>query len=323
MVRSLSSAAPLALLVAFGCSSGSGNPSGGIGGGGNVSTAAGYCDGFFGEVVRFFEQRCSAADKQQDIYMFLYGFLQGAALECVPTLQASIDKGRASIDAAAATACVNGYKQLLAGAQGGLNDFPDPDPSLIVACEGAIVGKQPGGAPCAQPFECLQGLTCVGHTPTADGVCGSPEIGQACGEGESEGNEGSISFNFGDHPECAGEAHCDSIYENGEFVKRCVAKGAAGEDCWDDDVCQTGLTCHLGVCGTTGPSAAGGPCEGSDDCQDGLYCDSTLASPACTAKKPSGATCSDGVLGGDECLGTCDVPEGADTGTCASFCGTG
>ncbi len=105
--------------------------------------------------------------------------------------------------------------------------------------------------------------------------------------------------------------------------KRCVAKSGPGEDCFDDDVCQTGLRCQLGVCGTEGPSAEGGGCLNDDDCADALYCNQDVSPATCAAKKPAGATCSDGAFGGSECLGQCKVPEGADSGSCASFCGSG
>ncbi len=307
-------------VAAAGCSSGSAD--GGMGGAssGPVTTAAGFCDGTFGAVVDYVEQTCSAQDKQSDSYLFVWGLLQGAVEQCSTVLQSSIDKGRAAINTQAATSCVDGYRQAIAAA--GSFDSLDKAVSeqLEQACTSAITGSQQIGAACAQPYECIDGATCVGYTSTADGTCQTPALGEACGKGESTSGEMTFNFSFGNHPECA-SGYCDSIYENGEFIDRCVALKAAGEDCYDEEQCQSGLRCQLGVCSTDGPAQVGGACQVNDDCSDGLYC--TNDTNLCAAKKKTGETCAAGAFGGNECEGTCQAPEGADTGACAPFCGSG
>jgi hypothetical protein len=313
----------LAVLGAWaaGCSSGSANSSVPGGPGGPITTGQGFCDGTIGALIRYLDQSCSAADKQTDSYQFIYAFTQAAALSCPGILQKSFDQGRASLNADAAGDCADGYEALFAS--GGYQALESPDPALLAACNGAVTGKQPLGAPCAQPYECQNGATCVGFTSSADGVCAQPAIGEACGAGESTSGEISLTFSFGDHPDCAGEAFCDSVLVNDEFVDQCVAKLASGESCFDDEECAAGLGCYVGVCQTGGPSAIGGECADDDDCESTAYCDSSGASGVCAAKKATGQTCSGSILGGSECIGTCNVPEGADTGTCVSFCGAG
>src|SRR6185503_18996483 len=84
------------------CSGNTGTTGSGGSGSGNVSTPSGFCDGTFGAVVDYFESRCSAEDKKADSYLFFWGFLSAAVQECSTALQASIDSGRASLDAGAA-----------------------------------------------------------------------------------------------------------------------------------------------------------------------------------------------------------------------------
>jgi hypothetical protein len=303
--------------AAVGCSSGSGSGSGS----GAPTDASGFCDGTLGELLRFLDRTCSAADKQTDAYQFLYAFSQAIALSCPGVLGKSIDQGRAALSPQAAQKCVDGYELLFAGA--GLENLNEPDPAIVAACDGALIGKQAPGAPCAQPYECQTGYTCVGFTPEADGTCQAPELGQACGAGESQSGELTVTFDFGNHPDCAGEAFCDTVFVNNESTKQCVAKLGTGESCFDDDECQTGLGCYIGVCQTGGPSAIGGECAEDDDCEDAAYCDTSGTSGVCAAKKASGQACGGAFLGGSECLGTCSIPEGSDTGTCVAFCGSG
>jgi hypothetical protein len=127
-------------------------------------------------------------------------------------------------------------------------------------------------------------------------------------------------MNFGDHPDCV-NGYCDSTYVNGSSTKQCAALEPAGESCSDPEECQTGLRCQAGKCSTDGPAQVGGACEVSDDCVDGLYCDN--ANQTCAAKKKTGETCDPGFLGGNECEGTCQAPDGATSGSCVAFCGRG
>ncbi len=153
-------------------------------------------------MLKFFEDECSSADKQEELYEFAHALLYGIALTCGPTLNESISKGRAELNAASAQTCVDGYDQLITQA-GAPTSLPVPDLSLIAACNDAVVGKQAAGAPCAQAYECVSGLSCVGFSAKGDGVCSSPAVGQPCGAGDLDGI---VGFSFGNHPECAGEA---------------------------------------------------------------------------------------------------------------------
>jgi hypothetical protein len=310
----------LALVAAVGCSSGSGAGTGSTGSG-DPSTPQGLCDGTFGKFVDEIEASCTAADKQTDAGTLLFGLMQVLVMQCPSELSASIAAGRASIDGNAAAQCIAAYDEIIDQISLGNTQNLGVDPGVLAACQAVVIGKQAIGAPCSQPYECPAGASCVGQTGSTDGTCRTPAIGETCGAGESASGEITITLTFGNHPECASGAFCDTVYENDEFVDRCVALKADGEDCSDPDECAIG-GCHLGKCSGAGPSAQGMECLFGDDCADGLYCDDSGTTSVCAPKKPSGSACSGGLLS-DECAGTCNVPEGVSDGTCVAFCGQG
>jgi hypothetical protein len=315
---------PWVLVTAFasslgiGCSSGSGAGTGTTQPG-DPATPAGFCNGTFGKVVDTFDKTCSTADKQTDAYQFVFGFMQLIVFECPTVLEGSVSKGRASIDGQAAATCIAAYDEILK--QVNLGNVENLDPSIAAACQSVVIGKQPLGAACSQPYECPSGATCVGRTATTDGTCQTPAIGEACGNGESESGEITITMNFGSHPDCATGAFCDTIFENEEFVDRCVALKADGDDCFEPEECLVD-GCHLGKCSSAPPSSSGMECMSEDDCADGLYCDDSGTTSVCAPQKSSGEACSGGMFS-DECAGQCNQPEGATSGTCAAFCGQG
>jgi hypothetical protein len=307
------------LILAFGCSSGSGAGSTGTTNPGDPATPEGFCNGTFGRLIDSLDATCTAADKQTGSYQFLFGFMQVLVSQCPVLLESSIESGRAAIDGNAAATCVSAYDEIVA--QINVGSVENIDPGILAACQSVIVGKQAIGAPCAQPYECPAGASCVGKTGSTDGTCQNPAIGDACGNGESESGEITITMNFGNHPECATGAFCDSAYQNGEYTQSCVALKADGEDCFDEDECAVGA-CYLGQCSGAGPSPVGGECLTGDDCTGGHYCDDSATPSVCAPQKPNGAACSGG-LSSDECAGACSQAEGASSGTCVSFCGTG
>ncbi len=285
---------------------------------GDVSTPEGFCAKTFGKIGELFDTACSPADKQTGTYQFVGLLFQAAAYECPGALKTSIDAGRATIDRDAAAECAAAFAEITASFQ----SVESLDPALVIECENAIVGQQPTGAPCAQPYECAAGATCVGYTSTSEGTCQAPALGETCGLGDTPSGEITITFAFGNHPDCAGEAFCESRYDNGSFLDLCVARKGEGGSCFAGSECQTGLGCHVGFCSNAAASDAGGACKTGDDCQDGLYCDFSASPAVCTHKKPSGSPCGGGTFS-NECVGTCDLPDTAIEGTCVSFCGVG
>lgn len=263
---------------------------------------------------------CSASDMQTPSYQFGVALLQGFGGLLGQLLQASFDKGRLSFDANAAGVCIAQYQALFAAQQCGMPLMPMQQ--MLNPCTAITAGKQPAGMPCAFDPECQDGLTCVGYVldgkgnPVSDGKCTAPPGGgQTCGAGKSDGGA-SLSFNFnsstiwGSHPECASGFYCD--------FSVCTAQKQAGGQCSDDKQCVSGLTCHLGTCGQTGPSAAGAACNGDSDCMAALYCD--RPSLKCANRKTAGQSCTNTFS--SECLGRCSTPDGGGAGMCVAYCGS-
>jgi len=284
-----------------------GGPSGGDGGAPITSPQA-FCDDFFGTVSSRLQTCCTAADQQTQQYKLAFAFVEAFAGVCGMQLGASVQSGRASFDENAAAACVAkvqaAFNALGCGALQG-NGIA----GMMLACGAVTVGKQNDGQPCASDYECTDGLTCVGYAQGQDGAChAGGQLGAACGPGHSDGGA-TVTFTFpwGSHPACASGFYCSA--------GQCAAQAPSGSQCFDDNQCESGLTCHDGKCGTAGPAPVGGMCFQASDCQDGLYC----TNQSCASKLSSGTPCTSD----DSCKGLCARPDGGGQGTCNTFCGSG
>jgi hypothetical protein len=276
-----------------------------------------FCDKTIGAVSRALEGCCTAEDKATDDYGFIHGIVVALTPVCTGALDRSIDAGRVAYHPDRAEACFAAYEATYAaGACANITEtFADPSGT---ACGEAFSGLGGPAAPCAGDHECEDGLTCVGYTRNDDGACTAPPaIGEPCGPGRAaDGSREATTLEFGDHPPCAAGARCDG--SDGT----CVAAGAAGASCFEDDACAAPLGCKMGECSAEGPSAAGGACLSHDDCEVGLYCDAPAGGGpgACAVKRTAGAACT--VTPFDsECAGRC-AGESGEPGTCASFCGS-
>jgi hypothetical protein len=289
----------------------------------DAGTLGAFCEGVYGAYLGAWEACCTAADRATAEYAFLDGILRYIKGLCETNLAGSLADGRIQYDGAEGQTCIGAIQSLLAGYTCN-GSFPSGggSPGAAAACKGAIVGQQPAGAPCQNDYECLDGLTCIGFIPqrggtTTDGVCSQPPgTGQACGAGQADGGGGvTVHWSFGNHPDCVSGDYCS--------FSKCAVQSGPGGNCGANDECTTGLTCIMSACSSSGPAPAGGNCQATSDCQSGLYCQSTDAGQSCQPKLPAGSTCGGGFLGGNGCKGTCVVPDGGTTGTCASFCGSG
>jgi hypothetical protein len=278
--------------------------------------ATGFCQGTYGVLRKAFESCCSAADITNPTYPLYDQLLGGAEQLCATQLAKSVGDGRATFNVGDAQSCVALVKQLASGGsvcwptltsnQSSGATFGTPP------CNGVVTGLQAQGQPCAQDYECQNGLTCVGWTTSADGTCQQPPArGAACGGGQSTGI--TVDYGFGSHPQCASGSYCN---------KTCLAQAAGGQACTTNAECQAGLVCRQGKCGTATPSGPSGPCVQKSDCQNGLYCEpgDGGASGTCQTRQDAGAACTQT---GDQCKGVCDVPDSGVSGTCAAICGSG
>lgn len=288
-MRTLSVALVLAVGTLWGCSSDSGS---GSGPGSSLTTPAEVCDGTVGLMVGYFDQKCTAADKQSPDFAFIGAFLPLLTASCTSTLDKSVSSGRASIDYQKASECSSAMQQAMqSGFKAGAG-LPG-----AAACDAFVVGKQAAGAPCAQPYECAGEATCVGFTDQQLGTCKVPAVGEDCGQGQ--GSASTLDFGA-DKAECAAGAFCD--------FGQCQPVKSDGGSCSDKEECKSGLRCYLDKCSSTA-AAAGSQCVVENDCPEDHYCGNDV----CTAKKSSGGSCKDS----DECLGRCEA------GKCVSFCGIG
>jgi hypothetical protein len=124
---------------------------------------------------------------------------------------------------------------------------------------------------------CLDALTAMGcdlfvqRNPTIcdEAIAGDVPLGGAC----------SIDG------ECAGLAYCD--VRAGVCPGVCAERRGEGQDCDEDNNCQSGLNCHLGLC--KAPAMAGQACDGPSGtgCRPGLFCVGASATAAGTCGDPS------------------------------------
>ena len=283
-----------------GATGGTGGATGGVGGaggqGGTNPQATALCDATIDPTLARLSAICSAADQQTKDYKWITGLVSSMKPECVGLMSSALAEGRISIDQNTLAACSKAVAALLASA----TTF---DAVMAIEqppeCVGVVVGKQVAGQPCRQPFECVNGASCVGYSDAAQGTCAVPTLGQACGTGSGT----STTFHFGHHPECAKGSYCGS--------DKCEAVLPAGAKCFSDDACADGLFCVAGTCAAS-KGAAGGACYGTAQCQTGLYC----AAKICATRKKTGEACAAG-----ECEGRCD--ETQTPAVCVAYCGQG
>ena len=286
--------------------------------GSDATSGTSFCDGTIGVLVAAFESCCSAQDKATQEFMSLDMVLQEFKGTCEMQLQASVTKARVTIDGTAASQCEQAVQMLAANGfcWSALDNNKQSSPIFGSApCNGVVAGLVDAGQPCAQSYECKDGLTCVGWSPSADGVCQAPgAAGSACSYAADAGAIIPFDYGFGNHPDCAAGNFCSG--------STCKAQGASGANCGLDTECVTGLTCHLGKCGSGTPSGMGGPCVDAFDCQSGLYCapGDGGAQGTCQMREAAGGACTQS---GNECKGYCAPPDSGTTGTCAAICGSG
>jgi hypothetical protein len=299
-------------------SSGDGAAEGAADTGVDAPPGTSFCDGTIGVVVTAFEGCCSAQDKSTVAYMEVDMILQEFKSTCETQLQTSVTKGRVTIDATAASQCEQGFQML--AAQGfcwsALDNNKQGGPLFGTApCNGVVTGLVDTGQACAQSYECKLGLTCVGWTASSDGMCQAPgATGSACAYAADAGALIAVDYGFGNHPDCAAGNTCNG--------STCKAQGGSGATCGVDAECTTGLTCHLGKCGSGNPSGMGGPCVYTLDCQSGLYCAPSDGGGqgTCLSRESAGGACTQS---GSECKGYCATPDGGAAGSCAAICGSG
>lgn len=283
-----------------------------------------FCDGTLGLYAPRFESCCDA-NVAPKTFAFDHTLLRGVHSACKSSLGKSVQSGRAAFGATAATSCATNVSAAIeARTCPDALRTPSNQPSRSIfgeaaGCSEALVGRQAVDAPCANDYECLDGLTCVGWTAESDGVCKAPPgEGASCGYAIPDGGGfiELVRWGFGDHPRCAAGFYCaSSALQQGTCRPSKPAEGA----CDSHDECAEGLRCQLGVCGTAGPSPAGATCERKTDCQDRLYCKRGEDGSVCAPREAAGASCS-GELG-PECEGACVTRDGGG-GTCVAFCGS-
>lgn len=273
-----------------------------------------FCDGTYGVLKAGFEGCCPSGDTTTNDYIFIDTIFGIVLQTCEDELSSAIARGRVRFDTTAAQACEASFQQTVGqGECWPQIDTNAPGKPIFAAnaCAGVVTGLQGAGAPCAVDFECADGLTCVGWAQGADGTCTKPGApGAACERAADAGAGLYVNWGLGTHPSCASGAYCPD--------SKCIAQGGSGATCTTDDACTSGLTCHQGKCGTTGPAATGGACQSKSDCQEGLYCDPS--GNTCQPREPAGGACTSN---SDVCKGYCAVPDGGSNGVCTAVCGSG
>jgi hypothetical protein len=195
------------------------------------------------------------------------------------------------------------------------------DQSAVLAqvfspCDFVMKGTVALAGACAIDSDCLDGLTCIGagplDTPMMLGKCQAPqELGGLCAQGAAMPMvEARVHAPIGNHPECA-HGYCND--------DRCTAEKSAGDSCFDDRECGTGLLCVGRICTATALPNVGEPC--TDRCAgDDVFCYAphNAGSGVCSKERVVGEDCEFS----EDCEGSCDRPAGASLGTCVSMCGS-
>jgi hypothetical protein len=273
-----------------------------------------FCGRVLGAPNRYYARCCNAAEQAR--------LAQGETLVsenvawCKQFFGMAIARGRLVLDTSQEAQCYAYGDALANHACSAVQEpldaiYRDEDP-VRAACGGLYVGQGNVGAPCAVSDECKPGLTCLGYVFQAkDGTCAAPPgMGAACGPGMANGGTVTVNPLFGSHPECAQGYSCTDAHA-------CAASAPDGGSCFFSSDCDPGEMCILGACRPHVP--VGGGCGVDTDCQLPLYCTvpGDGGTGTCEPRQSAGATCPDN----GACLGLCDLPDGAATGTCIAFCG--
>jgi len=302
-----------------------GSTSSSSGGGSTSSSSSGgtskrsYCDALDALIDK--ETKCCSADdlamKDNDL-LFAKAFYQ--QFVC-PAIDQAMARNRLAVDPNGSAACNAAVDAALAKLA-----CPEP-PSAENAgsaignpCLNFYAGLVSENGACRADHECMNGLTCVGWGAEVDGKCVKPPaIGQACGHASGDAGQGPyIELPFGTHPKCATGARCNDV------EGKCEARAGLDQSCFSDEGCLENLKCHLGKCGSAGPSDVDGACIGDADCKDGLWCTCTSSlscdggAGTCKAKLPLDSACN---AYRKQCGGKCISPDGGEEGTCKAWCG--
>lgn len=283
----------------------------------DVESITALCEATFGFQTNLYDECCSDAEKSQDAWRYLRGSVEAIWFECNKRLKTSASQGRIELDTQAAASCAEAFPAT----------FQKWSCEMIftavsweeTSCRGAVIGRQPSGAPCRYRYECEDGLFCYGYTDGLDGTCGEPSEGGNCRAEESLLTADDIlDYYFGRHPACVEGRVCQHTGNYGY----CAKTAASGGHCVYDTDCEPGLRCHLGVCGAEGPADVGGVCRSWLDCKTRLVCaiPSGAVEGTCVARKGDGEACT---TTSDECKGACVSLDGGTEGVCVAYCGSG
>ena len=191
--------------------------------------------------------------------------------------------------------------QLEACAQAGANVTDCYHQDVLPACD--FAGTSPDGTACQSDWQCQSG-NCRTKSGTACGTCETLAPGAPC----------------------SSSASCDAGYfcaQNGT----CTEIGSLGASCTTDDECILTLVCTNGSCSV--PPDMGEPCTTKCNLAKSLTCDdkSKTCVPDTTTVAMDGQPCAvDPTTNAYTfCDGTswCDIPSGAQTGTCKPRIGEG
>jgi hypothetical protein len=269
-----------------------------------------FCDATLGRAALACETCCTEADKSTWLYHTTHGGALALAWECKDKIAASAMRGRVQLDSVLAEACAQEASAAYDAA--GCSIFVTGFAWDSSSCRPAVMGLQQVGQPCRYRYECVAGLTCDGYRDGVDGACIEPPTNTFCTVAELTGApDDMLDALFGQHPPCSPGFSCLHTDEFG----MCGPVVGAGAHCIQTSDCDTGLTCHAGICGTQGPSSEGSACRVSTDCLPGLYCVPPAQAGAdgvCAQKKAAGQPCA--FTPSDECAGYCGA------GLCVAFC---
>lgn len=280
----------------------------------DLQSVESFCSSTMGFQVGLYDQCCTDEDKGQGAWSFLRGVADALSYECNDKLKKSAERGRISIEPAAASSCADAFQAAYAANACGM--IWTGIAWEQSTCRAAVVGHQADGEPCRYRYECADGLFCYGYSDGVDGTCAPPPEGGACRAEETLFAADDVLDSYlGNHPSCATGHSCQHTSNYG-FCAKTVPQGG---NCVYDQDCNTGLKCHLGQCGTAGPAGAGAPCMSWSDCAARLLCVFVpgAAEGTCVERKAEGAACTPNV---DECVGLCVADDGGTTGTCRAFC---
>jgi len=239
----------------------------------------------YGEIVCSGLVKCCAAAGQNASKSQCMEFFRYQQSET----EAGVESGKFTFDAEAAGECLEAAR--------GVSNFCGGD--MPEACDRVMQGTAAADARCDQDNECAippGGIATCNYSEEAEyGRCEQTvrgKVGDACQQTCEDLGGGSWSCSgTGGDPENGIKIAC---YRNDNLIcdfqtTKCVALGAAGENCSFDGDCGRGLFCLSGsgssTCAPLG--AAGAACESNDACESD-YCD---PSNQCAVPLALGATC--------------------------------